>query len=92
MDTIIRNTYPDCDKNPQACFERYLRDRIEHMKSMGIHKLQIGTFTDTYDQVFKTVAAEMNANGEVFWFNPHSWNIGNVRDKYVYSFMLFLKK
>jgi len=80
--------YPDCGSDENACFERYIRDRVAHMECMGLKKLKIGTFDNTYDEQFKNVEREYEGR---FWWSPHSWNVGTVKDKYVYSFTLFLK-
>jgi len=89
----ILSTYPDCDKDPAGCFERYLRDRIEHMKDMELCKMEIGTFNDTHDHIFHKVANDINSEGKYkFWWNPHSWNVGTIKDRYVYCMRLYLKK
>ena len=80
--------YPDCGRDMNVCFDRYVRDRIEHMKSFSISCLKIGTFTNTYDHVFKKI--EQDYGGQ-FWWSPHSWNVGTLHDRYVYSFALFYK-
>lgn len=88
MDGIIRAMYPDCGSDMNKCFERYVRDRVSHMEQFGIRKLKIGTFTNTFDEQFKSVERDYAGR---FWWCPHSWNVGTVKDKYVYSFALYLK-
>ena len=78
--------YPDCDKDPKGCFERYLRDRVENMKKHNIWKLRIGTFDHSYYQQFKNVERDY---GDEFWWSPQSWNVGTVKNHHVYSFTLF---
>jgi hypothetical protein len=89
MDKILRAMYPGCDKDLKGCFERYLRDRVEHMKKFHIHTLHIGEFDDSYFEQFKDVQKDY---GDEFWWSPESRNIGTVKDRFVYSFNLFLLK
>jgi len=78
--------YPDCDTNPTGCFERYVRDRLEHMKEMKLSKLKIGMFDDTYDEQFKKIQKE---SGGSFWWQPLSINVGTIKDSYKYVFTLY---
>lgn len=86
-----RNTWPDCDKDPQGCFERYLRMKIDGMRKFGVSQIKIGQFDDSYELVFKKVSDEMNVSDGHFWWNLRSINIGTVKDRYVYEMDLYWK-
>lgn len=88
MDNYIIALYPDCNKDLYKCFERYVRDRVQHMKDFGLSSLKIGTFSDTFDEQFKSIEKDHKGS---FWWQPHSWNVGTVKDRYVYSFVLYMK-
>lgn len=85
--------YPDCEKDVPACIERYVRDRLEHMKSLKLERLPVGEFTETYWTTFKKIAAEYEIEGEyTFFWNSVGRNIGTVKDNYNYITMLYLIK
>lgn len=89
MEDQIIAMYPECGKCPHKCMDKYVRDRLAHMDDMGLCMLKLSTFERTYDHVFKAIEEEF---GGRFWHHTRSWNVGTIKDKYVYSFQLYLKK
>lgn len=94
-------TWPDCDKDPEGCFEKFLLDKLKGMEAMGLKCLRIGDFDQHYSKVFHKVADQVNGGGLKscmenstdlkFWWNVHKKNIGTVKDKWVYKMDLFYK-
>lgn len=91
MNKLVSARYPDCKENPEACFERYVRDHIVSMKKHKVKHVKIGQFDDSYEQVFKTIYNDLNKEGDSqFWWNVTSANVGTVKDKFVYTMDIFV--
>ena len=88
MENDFITMYPGCDKDPNACFDRYIRERIVSMSAFHLTTLHVGEFSSSYDAVLKKIAADENRK---FFYQTNSRNIGTVKDRFNYSFTLYLK-
>ena len=82
MNSIITNMFPECDKDMNLCFEKYLNNRIQYMKDHKLHQIRVGWFDESFDLVFKKVALEHEGK---FGWNTRSMNNGTVKANYVYE-------
>ncbi len=92
MEDYITKLYPDCNNDLNACFEKYVLDRIHHMKQFEIDRLKIGSFNRTFDEQFANITKQINTTTYSFWWSLEAKNIGTMKNNYVYNFELFLKR